>query len=49
MSGKQVNPMDGHGEYTWTDGQKYVGNWKDGKKHGKGKLTWPVPENSQQK
>jgi len=25
--------------YTWEDGTKYIGEWKDGKKHGQGTLT----------
>ena len=37
---KQVNPMDGYGIYEWDEGQKYEGNWKDGKKEGQGTLTW---------
>ena len=27
------------GTYTWTDGTKYVGGYKDDKKHGQGTLT----------
>ena len=26
---------------TWANGQKYVGEWKDGKYHGQGTYTWP--------
>ena len=29
------------GTYTWTDGRKYVGEWKDDKQHGQGTSTWP--------
>ena len=29
------------GTFTFPDGRKYVGEWKDGKKHGKGTLTSP--------
>ena len=29
------------GTYTWPDGQKYVGEYKDDKKHGQGTYTWP--------
>lgn len=29
-------PVDGHGEFEFTDGSKYVGYWKDQKPHGKG-------------
>ena len=25
---------DGQGTFTWADGRKYVGEWKDGKQHG---------------
>ena len=28
------------GTYTWADGDKYVGEHKDGKSHGKGTFTW---------
>ena len=27
---------EGQGTLTWSDGRKYVGEWKDGKKHGQG-------------
>ncbi len=27
---------EGHGVETWTDGSKYDGHYKEGKKHGKG-------------
>lgn len=26
---------------TWSDGKKYVGEYKDDKKHGQGTYTWP--------
>ena len=26
----------GKGSYTWTDGTKYTGDWKDGNRHGNG-------------
>ena len=26
---------------TWPEGHKYVGQWKDGKRHGQGTYTWP--------
>ena len=29
------------GTYTWPDGQKYVGEFRDDKKHGQGTHTWP--------
>ena len=28
-------------EYTWSDGSKYVGEFKEGKKNGQGTLTSP--------
>ena len=31
---------NGYGTYTWADGRKYVGEWKNDKKHGQGTLTW---------
>ena len=31
---------DGQGTYTYSDGNKYEGEWKDGKKHGLGTLTF---------
>ena len=31
---------DGQGTYTYSDGNKYEGEWKDGKKHGVGTLTF---------
>ena len=32
---------NGYGTYTWADGTKYVGEWKDGKRHGQGTYTFP--------
>jgi len=32
-------PQDGHGAYEYDDGTKYVGEWKDGEKHGQGIYT----------
>ena len=32
----------GHVNATWPDGKTYDGEWKDGKKHGKGVYTWPT-------
>ena len=29
------------GTYTWSPQNKYVGTWKDGKKHGQGTHTFP--------
>jgi len=35
------NQFDGYGTYTWPDKkQSYEGNWKNGKMHGRGKLTF---------
>ena len=31
---------DGQGTYTYSDGNKYEGEWKGGKKHGLGTLTF---------
>ena len=30
----------GEGTFTYADGDKYAGQWKDGKKHGQGTFTW---------
>ena len=30
---------DGHGKYFYSDGASYEGEWKNGKRHGKGLLT----------
>ena len=35
-SGQQT----GHGTYTYTNGENYVGNWEDGKRHGQGIMTY---------
>lgn len=32
--------MEGYGVYTWSDGRKYEGEYKDDKKHGFGRYTW---------
>ena len=34
------NCNDGQGTYTWPDGSKYVGSWKNEKEHGEGTFTW---------
>ena len=31
---------NGDGTYTYANGNKYVGEWKDGKRHGQGTHTW---------
>jgi len=31
---------NGYGTYTYANGSKYVGEWKDGKFHGQGNLTY---------
>ena len=31
--------IEGHGELQYSDGGKYVGQFKDSKKHGKGKMV----------
>ena len=33
------NCRDGDGTFTFSDGSTYVGEWKNGMKHGKGTLT----------
>ena len=32
---------NGYGTYTYASGDKFVGEWKDGKKHGQGTHTFP--------
>ena len=32
--------MFGQGTYTYANGDKYVGEWKDGVMHGQGTFTW---------
>jgi S1-C subfamily serine protease len=34
-----------YGTYTWADGSKYVGEWKDGKQHGQGTYTFGKGKN----
>ena len=36
---------NGYGIYTSADGDKYIGEWKDGKENGQGTYTW-VSENT---
>lgn len=33
--------MNGYGEFSWLDGKKYVGWYKNDKKHGFGIFNWP--------
>jgi len=35
--------MDGYGEFIWKDGKKYVGYYKNDKKHGFGIYYWESP------
>ncbi|KAH6802684.1 phosphatidyl inositol monophosphate 5 kinase [Perilla frutescens var. frutescens] len=35
------NVPEGPGDYVWSDGCKYVGEWRCGMRHGYGKLQWP--------
>ncbi|KAH3744687.1 phosphatidylinositol-4-phosphate 5-kinase [Pelomyxa schiedti] len=32
---------DGRGTFTWRDGSRYEGRWKDDEMHGNGTFTWP--------
>jgi len=34
--------MCGTGVFTWTDGRKYTGEFKNDKKEGQGILEWPT-------
>ncbi|GFQ00890.1 phosphatidylinositol 4-phosphate 5-kinase 9 [Phtheirospermum japonicum] len=36
-----ANAPEGSGNYTWSDGCKYVGEWKFGTRHGHGKIQFP--------
>ena len=33
--------MEGTGTFTWSDGRKYVGEYKNDQKHGSGTFEWP--------
>ena len=37
----QGNCINGQGTYTWASGDKYVGKWKEDRKHGQGTFTKP--------
>ena len=37
----QGNCSNGQGTFTWADGSKYVGEFKDGKRNGQGTFTLP--------
>ena len=31
-----MDKKEGHGMFSWPEGKKYEGDWKDNKQHGKG-------------
>jgi hypothetical protein len=31
---------DGFGSYKWKEGMRYIGDWKDNKRHGKGSIKY---------
>jgi junctophilin len=33
-----MDMKDGYGSYKWRDGRRYIGEWKDNQRHGKGCL-----------
>jgi len=33
--------MNGYGSFSWSNGNKYEGEFVNDKKNGKGKFTWP--------
>ena len=35
------NCYNGQGTWTWSNGHKYVGEFKDNEMHGQGTYTWP--------
>ena len=37
--------MTAYGTFTSADGDKYVGEWKDGKMHGQGTYTFQMVKN----
>ncbi|KAL3839714.1 hypothetical protein ACJIZ3_024305 [Penstemon smallii] len=36
------NSPEGQGNYVWSDGCNYEGEWRHGMRHGHGKLLWPM-------
>ena len=30
----------GYGTFVWSDGNKYIGQWRNGQMHGRGKYVW---------
>ena len=42
---KQNGIQNGKGTYTWSNGNEYVGEWKDGKEHGQGTYTFTEDRN----
>ena len=39
---RKDNKKHGQGTYSWSNGDKYVGEWEDNKKHGQG--TWTLAD-----
>ena len=37
------NCSNGYGNFIFTEGEKYIGEWKDGKRHGNGVMKWTSP------
>ncbi len=33
--------MHGNGEFTWSDGRRYTGEYFEDRKHGHGEFEWP--------
>ncbi|ANS03892.1 serine protease [uncultured Mediterranean phage uvDeep-CGR2-AD3-C191] len=40
LGGCATHPQNGYGTYTWPNGDKYVGEFRNGKKHGQGTATY---------
>jgi hypothetical protein len=40
LGARKDGKQDGQGTYTWVNGNKYVGEWKDCKHHGLGARMW---------